>query len=120
MHPTFWNYNFLAESHTSKEEKTGRTHGERAMVMATSLLIIVIIAADASPIIGAARKRRFSDCYNLELTVTVMATAMSMVVLLMFERRRPSRVLRVRRDPLTRQDTSLPPSVHCRPHYVNR
>ena len=94
------------------------------MVMATAILMIVIIAADASPIIGAARKRRFSDCYNLELTVTVMATvmatAMSMVVLLMVERRRPSRVLRVRRDPLTRQDTSLPPSVHCRPHYVNR
>ena len=90
------------------------------MVMATAILMIVIIAADASPIIGAARKRRFSDCYNLEVTVTVMATAMSMVVLLMVERRRPSRVLRVRRDPLTRQDTSLPPSVHCRPHYVNR
>ena len=86
--------------------------------------MVVMLMAQASPIKGAAREKRFSDNNDNEnyanVRVMVKATAMLLVAMLMVERRRPSRVLRVRRDPLTRQDTSLPPSVHCRPHYVNR
>ena len=75
MNSAFWIYDFLElqfcgynildlqlVSSESHEDKTGRTHWETSMVMATATaMLIVIIAAESSPIKWATRKRRFYD-----------------------------------------------------------
>ena len=79
MHSAFWIYDFLELQFCgynilelqlvrseSQEEKTGRTHWETVMVMATATaMLIVIIAAEPSPIMGAAaRKGRFQKRFS--------------------------------------------------------
>ena len=85
MHSAFWIYDFLELQFCgynilelqlvrseSQEEKTGRTHWETVMVMATATAMLsVIIAAEPSPINSAAAcKKRSSDNTKNNANVT--------------------------------------------------